>query len=86
MSKSRIEHLKKLSAMAVESSKELNKQIDLMGDVVKETLKDAPEDQKSEIEQLQALMTKSFNLAKQGKADQVNDLIKNFRNGRKSNK
>lgn len=82
----KIDQLKKLSAMAIESSKQLNSQIRLVGDVLAETLRDAPEEHKREVEELQALMTKSINLAKQGKTEKVNDIIKKYRYGRKNNK
>ena len=81
----RIDQLKKLSAMAVESSKQLNSQIGLVGDVLAETLRDAPEEHKRDVEELQALMTKSINLAKQGKTDKVNEIIKQYKDGRKNN-
>lgn len=81
-----LDQLNQLSKMAVESSKQLDSQLDLLNETIAETLRQADDSEKSEIEKIQALTTKAINLAKMGKADQVNDLINNFKNGRKSNK
>lgn len=73
-------HLKELSRLALDASKQLNSQINLLGDVLNEKIKEAPKEDKSKVEELKILMTKSINLAKQGKSTEADSLIKNFRN------
>lgn len=81
-----LKQLQDLSRMAVESSKQLDSQIGLINATISETLKNANESEKPEIENIMALTTKAINLAKQGKSDQAQELIKTFENGRKNNK
>lgn len=77
-----LDQLNQLSKMAVESSKQLNQQMGILEETISETLRNAPEDQKIEIEKLKGLTNKAINLAQQGKIEDVNELIKSFKNGR----
>lgn len=77
-----LDHLQQLSKMAMQSSKQLNQQMSILENVMSETLKNAPEENKAEIEKVKALTNKAINLAKQGKMQDVDQIIKNFKNGR----
>lgn len=77
-----LDHLQQLSKMAMESSKQLNQQMSILENVMSETLKNAPEENKAEIEKVKALTNKAINLAKQGKMQDVDQIIKYFKNGR----
>ena len=77
-----LDQLNQLSKMAVESSKLLSQQMGIFEETISETLRNAPDDQKIEIERLKGLTSKAINLAQQGKIQDVDELIKNFKNGR----
>ncbi len=67
-----------LSKKAVE---EMKKQIRVYEQTMEATVKNAPDDQKKELESVRLMSIRALNLAKQGKSDEANQLIKDFRNG-----
>ena len=83
MSKHDFTRLKEISKLGREAAKQLEPQIQNFEETIAIVLKNAPTEQKGEIEKLQATISKSFALAKQGKALDATELIKNFKNGRK---
>lgn len=78
-----IEQLKKLSEKANEQMKA---QMNLLDGTFREMMIQLPENEAKEVERLKMLTNKSIQLAKQGKADEAREIIKNFQHGRKDNK
>lgn len=77
--------LKELHRLSRESSKKMNLELRILDKTLDETLKNVPDEHKSEIEKVKALSQKSIYLAKDGKLKKAQELIKKFRDGRKSN-
>ena len=80
------DQLNQLINIARKSSEQINKEISIFDESLKEVLKNVPEEQKAEVEKLMSATTKAINYAKMGKAEQANEVIQNFQNGRKSSK
>lgn len=59
--------------------KEVNKQNRIFENIIDSALKGAPESDKSEINKIRILSQQAVNLAKQGKLDDAQNLIKNFK-------
>jgi len=72
-----------LGKNAIEEMKRQNRIFDA---TLQEALKGAPDSDKKEIQAVQVLSLKVINLAKEGKTNEAQNLIKEFQNGRKSNK
>ncbi len=53
---------------------------------IEDALLQAPEEDKKAIEDVKAVTQRAINLAKMGKAEEANKLLKDFQNGRQSNK
>lgn len=81
-----LKQLEEMSKLASDSAKGLEVQIDVLGKSMDALLKKAPEENKSEIENAQSLMTRVINMAKNGKHGEVENELNKFRNGRKSSK
>lgn len=60
--------------------KESKNQIRIFDDVLQEAIKGVEGDDKKEIERVRALSQRAINLAKQGKGDKAQEIIKNFQN------
>ena len=80
------ENIKELQELSRKAVSELNTQIRIFESSINQTLENVNEDEKSEVEKLKALSTKAINLAKMGKADQAQQLIKDYQDERKGNK
>lgn len=63
---------------------EMNRQTKNFGDVLSVAVKGAPVEHQKEMEDLRVMALKAINLAKQGKQDEANQLIKKFSDGRKN--
>jgi hypothetical protein len=74
-----IEELMQLSQQA---SKQMKNQMNLMDANFKILMKELPADQSKEVSNLQVLSKKAFALAKEGKTEEAQELIKNYKNGR----
>ena len=68
----------KLANKAIEEMKNQNR---IFENIIKETLINAPESDKNQIQRFQAMSIKAMNLAKKGKTEEAQNLIKNFKNG-----
>lgn len=60
---------------------EINNQNRIFGELIDNAMKGAPDQDKPEISKLKLMATKAINLAKQGKSEEAQTLIKNFSNG-----
>lgn len=65
---------------------EINKQNRIFERTIQQAIKGAPEQDKKEIEKIRLLTIKALNLAKQGKIEESQQLIKDFQNGRQNSK
>lgn len=63
---------------------EMNRQTKSFGDVMSAAVQGAPTKDQKEMEKLRVMAMKAINLAKEGKTDEANQLIKNFSDGRKN--
>lgn len=79
-------NLEQLQKMARESSKKLNLELRIFDETLAESIRKAPEEEKQAIEGLRSMCQKSISLAKQGKSEEANQIIKDYQNGRKSNR
>ena len=60
---------------------EINIQNRIFGELIDNAIKGAPDQDKPEISKIKLIATKAINLAKQGKAEEAQTLIKNYSNG-----
>lgn len=86
MSKPDYKRLQELSKIGRKASKELESLVDGFSESLDIVIRNAPEQDKGEIEKVKALFNKSFNLAKQGNTVEATEIIKNYQNGRKNSK
>lgn len=74
----------------IESSKQMisvfKKQNLIFESVIDQAIKGVPTENQHEVQKVKNLYLKAKNLAKQGKMDEVNALIKEFTDGRKNSK
>lgn len=80
------DNLKQLMKLAEKSMEQINKEIRIFELTLDESIKNVDDNDKGEIESLKALSTKAINLAKMGKAEKAQEIIRNFQNGRKNSK
>lgn len=78
--------LLELTKLAEKSIDELQGQINLFDLYLQETIKSVSEEDKKEVEKVRAISTQAFELAKMGKANEAQELIKKFEDERKGNK
>ena len=71
-------NINQMLELAKRSSIQLNQEIAIFDKILLDTIKNAPEDDKSDIERVKALATKAINLAKMGKAEEAQQVIKDF--------
>ena len=79
-------NLKQLQEMAKESSKKLNLELRIFDETMAEAIKGVPDSEKQIVEQVKGLSQRAINLAKNGKIEQAQQIIKDFNNERKDNK
>jgi len=79
------QNIQELKALGDKAMAEMKNQISIFDATLQEALKGAPQQDKSQIEELKALCNSAINLAKTGKADAAQELIRNYEHGRKSN-
>lgn len=60
---------------------EINNQNRIFGELIDNAMKGAPDQDKPEISKMKLMMTKAVNLAKQGKTEEAQTLVKQFSNG-----
>jgi len=77
--------LDKLLRMAEESQKTLDLHMRIFDVNMDETIKKAPEEDKKAIEECKGICQSFINLAKNGKFEEGEELIKKYKDGRKSN-
>lgn len=69
----------------LENAKKLASQINVQNTIFEQTLqeavKGAPEEDKRELEKVRVLSIKAISLAKKGKLEEAQDVIKQFQNG-----
>lgn len=80
------QNLAQLIRLSKESSKKLNLELAILDETFGETLKGAPETDKSEIEKLRGMSQRAIALAKAGKTEEANAVIKQYQDGSKSNR
>jgi hypothetical protein len=68
--------------LSQQASKQMKNQMNLMDANFKILMKELPADQSKEVSNLQVLSKKAFALAKEGKTEEAQELIKNYKNGR----
>lgn len=74
-------HINELINNSQKALQEIQNQTRIFENVMQNVLENAPEGDKTKIQDVQLLMTKALNLAKQGKGDEAQQLIKNFKYG-----
>jgi len=79
------EQLNSLLKLAEESKNQMNLQIRIFDETMVEMVKGVPEEDKEQVEHFRALSQRAINLAKEGKSQEAQELIKNFQYGRKGN-
>lgn len=77
--------LKQLTESTAKASAELSKSMGIIDKMMEETLKNAPEEDKAEINRLKNLSMQVVNYAKAGDTKKVEELINTFKNGSKGN-
>lgn len=80
-----IENIKRQCELAKSAVSEIKKQNRIFETLMHEAIKGAPEEHKKDIQRIQVLATKAINLAKQGKSEEAQNLIKDFQNGSTNN-
>jgi hypothetical protein len=73
--------IKAQSELSKKLFKEIENQNRIFEKTIESVMKGAPESDKPKINQIQMLSQKAINLAKQGKLEDAQNLIKNFRHG-----
>lgn len=73
--------IKAQSELSKKLFKEIENQNRIFENTIESAMKGAPESDKAKINEIRMLSQKSINLAKQGKLDDAQTLIKNFRHG-----
>lgn len=83
---SNFENIRAQTELFKKTVKEYKKQNENFLTVLNETLKNAPEKDQGKVEEVRILTSKVFGLAKQGKVEEAQKIIKDFSNGSKGNK
>ncbi len=78
--------IKELLKLSSELSAEANFKIEGLKKNIDDVLVSVPDDQKKEIEGLKIMFTRALNLSKKGRTQEVNEIIKKYKNGYKSSK
>lgn len=78
-------NLQELIDLANQSQKTLDLKLSVFDKTMQEVLKNVPEEQKNEIQKIQSLTNKVINLSKEGKVNEINEILKQFGHGSKSN-
>ena len=78
-------NIKALTNLADKAIDQMNEEIAIFGKTLDQSIINAPEGDKTIIQDFKALTTKAFNLAKMGKADEAQALIRSFQHGSKNN-
>lgn len=79
-------NIQQLLNLSKQASSQINLQVQILDTTFSDLLKNLPQDEANEVDKLKALTQKAINLAKQGKAEEAQELIRNYQNGSKSNK
>ena len=76
-----IENVQQQQKMVQKMIEEINNQNRIFEQTIESAMKGAPESDKKEIEKIRILAKKAISLAKQGKSDEAQNLIKQFSHG-----
>ena len=76
-----IENVQQQQKMVQKMIEEINNQNRIFEQTIDSAMKGAPESDKKEIEKIRILAKKAISLAKQGKSDEAQNLIKQFSHG-----
>lgn len=79
-----INHINELLSTSRKALEQIQNQTRIFEGVIDNVLENAPNGDKQEIQGVQILMKKALNLAKQGKGEEAQKIIKDFQDGRKS--
>lgn len=77
--------INRLLEMSKKMSRQLKVEMRIFDESINETIRNAPDEDKAKIEEIKKISQKAISLAQQGKINEANELIKDFRNGRKNN-
>ncbi len=79
-----------LAELSRKAAAQLNQELRIFDQLMEETVKNVPDDQKPQVEEVKAFSVKAINLAKKGRVEEAQaltkELIRQHQNGRKSNK
>lgn len=78
--------LKQLIEISKQTTKKLNVELEILDKTLDETIKQVPDEQKSEVEKIKGNAQRVFALMKKGKIKEANELIKTMQDGSKSNR
>jgi hypothetical protein len=79
-------NIQQLIDLSKKANAQMNMQVAVLDKTFAELLKKLPQDEANEVDRLKSLTQKAIRMAKDGKADEAQELIRNYQNGRKSNK
>lgn len=80
-----LHQLKELLKSSEKAAMEIKNQNRIFGSTLQEAIKGAPIEDKDKIDQVRILSLKAIELAKQGKSEEAQQLIKEFNNGGQGN-
>jgi hypothetical protein len=72
------DQIEKLRRLAEKSMEQLKQEINIFDEQLAESIRNAPEEQKSDLEKCKSVVQQAIALAKMGKAEEANELILNF--------
>lgn len=78
--------LQELIELSEKAKKQMNLQMKIVDQTFDEMTQKLPEDEAKEVAKLKALNKRAVALAKEGKAEEAQELIKNYRNERQGRK
>lgn len=81
-----LDNIKKQIELGRKSIKELQNQNAIFDELLTETIEGVPEEQKNLVQEIKVLSQRAFALAKQGKTEEAQTLIKQMQNVGKSSK
>lgn len=72
----------KQAELSKQAVMEINQQNRIFEQILNDVVKGAPKEDQAKVDEIRLLSLKAINLAKQGKNDEAQKLIKDFQNGR----
>lgn len=77
--------LQELIELANQSQKTLDLKLSVFSKTMQNVLQNVSEEEKKQVEKIQSLTNKVINLSKEGKINEVNEILKQFSHGSKGN-